>query len=212
MILRGPAYLFRGEVTGWRARSLAGALGLRSPRADHSVEESAVLREAAAGRRRVVEVGALEGGGSTVMRSVMQRGGQLVVVDPYARGRLGFSAARVVARRAARRQRRVRTVWIRASSIDAAAGWDGEIDACVIDAIHTAEGVRMDWAAWGRFVKIGGRVAVRNDVVHRRDEPVELRSQATLAELAPCPGEWELAGAAGTFSAYLRTSRSSANA
>lgn len=145
------------------------------------------------------------------MRSAMEPGGVLNVVDPYLRGRLGFSAALVVAKRAARRQPQVTTRWFRATSLDAAAPWDGEIDACVIDGVHTPAGVRGDWHAWGRFVRQGGVLVARNDVAAPH-KPAEERARELVGLAAPDPAAWRVVATTGSFTAYERCTPPPANA
>jgi predicted O-methyltransferase YrrM len=164
-----------------------------------------VIVAAVEGRSQVVEIGAFEGGGSALIRASMSPGGTLTVVDPYPRGRLGFSAPLVTAKRLARRQRQVKTHWLRTTSRDAVHRWNGEIDAMVIDGIHTLEAVREDWSAWGPFVRPGGTVVVRNDVVVSAGDSGEERSSAMRSAAPADAGTWEVAEFADTFTLFRRT-------
>jgi hypothetical protein len=166
--------------------------------------EREIIVLATQGAHRVVEIGALEGGGSIAIRGAMARGGVLTVVDPYKRGRFGFSSGLVTAKRAARRQPRAQTRWIRLTSIEAASGWEGSIDACVIDAIHRLEGVRADWIAWGRFVRSGGILVARNDVIPNIEASADERGQILHDLAAPDRDDWTVVRSAGTFTAYRR--------
>lgn len=60
-------------------------------------EITCILRHAA-GRRRLVEIGVFHGWMTRRLREVMAADGILYAVDPFFRGRLGFSAHRVIAR------------------------------------------------------------------------------------------------------------------
>lgn len=162
-----------------------------------------MLAVAAAWASSVVEVGAYEGGGSVAIRASMAPGGKLTVVDPYPRGRLGFSAPLVTARRLARRQPHVRTCWIRAPSLEAARLWEGDLDVVVIDGVHTLEAVCKDWWAWGGFVRSGGVLVVRNDVVIGIGGPAKERSSQLLAAAAEV-GTWEILEIGDSFTAFRR--------
>jgi len=201
---RVPSYAFRGDIGGWRSRPIFGALRLRAPRGDHTRAEAVVIAAAVDGAFRVVEIGAFEGGGSALVRSSMREGGTLTVVDPYPRGRLGFSAPLVTAKRLARTQGQVETRWLRTTSLDAVQRWAGELDAVVIDGIHTLEAVRQDWSTWARFVRTGGALAARNDVVARAGDSSEERSSALLAAAPTDAGNWEVSEYADSFTAFRR--------
>lgn len=151
----------------------------------------------------MVEIGAFEGGGSAVIRASMLPGGTLTIVDPYPRGRFGFSTPLVSAKRLARRQRRVTTRWVRAPSLEAARGWERDLDAVVIDGVHTLQGVREDWASWGGFVRSGGALVARNDVIGGAGESGEQRSALLLAAAAD-GATWEVFRFADSFTAYRR--------
>jgi hypothetical protein len=61
---------------------------------------------------------------------------------------------------------RGRVVWLEKFSQDAARNWSLPIDFLFIDGDHSREGVARDWAAWGRFVEPGGRVAFHDARVY----------------------------------------------
>jgi predicted O-methyltransferase YrrM len=197
-------YHFRNDVTGWRARPIFGALRLRAPRGDHTRAEAGVIAAAVKAASNVVEIGAFEGGGSTLIRASMTAGGTLTVVDPYPRGRLGFSAPLVTAKLLARRQREVATRWLRTTSLDAAQFWAGELDAVVIDGVHTLDAVREDWSAWARFVRLGGVVVARNDVVAEAGSSSRERSTALLGAAPTETGTWEVTECADSFAVFHR--------
>lgn len=199
-----PSYHFRNDLSGWRTRPLAGALRLRAPRGDHTPAEAGLIAAAVEGALSVVEIGAFEGGGSALIRALMATGGTLTVVDPYARGRLGFSAPLVTARRLARHQPEVATRWLRTTSIHAARLWEGDLDAVVIDGIHTLEAVRQDWSAWAQFVRYGGAVVARNDVVADAGGLSGERSTALLVTIPTDDGTWEVSEFADSFTLFRR--------
>jgi Methyltransferase domain len=199
-----PSYHFRNDLSGWRTRPLVGALRLRAPRGDHTPAEAELIAAAVEGASSVVEIGAFEGGGSALIRALMATGGTLTVVDPYARGRLGFSAPLVTAKRLARRQPEVATRWLRATSFQAVQLWEGDLDAVVIDGIHTLEAVRHDWSAWAQFVRSGGTVVARNDVVANAGGSTRERSTALLVAAPTDAGTWEVSDFADSLTLFRR--------
>jgi predicted O-methyltransferase YrrM len=200
-----PRYHFRNDLGGWRARPLAGALRLRKPRGDHTPAEAGLIAAAVEGASSVVEIGAFEGGGSALIRALMAAGGTLTVVDPYARGRLGFSAPLVTAKRLARHQREISTRWLRTTSLEAVQLWEGDLDAVLIDGIHTLKAVRQDWSVWAQFVRSGGAVVARNDVVAESGGSDRERSTALLAAAPTDAGTWRVSEFADSFTLLRRT-------
>lgn len=199
-----PEYYFRGDLAGWRRRTLIGALRLRKPLGDHTRAEAALIAAATEGALRVVEVGAFEGAASVAIRASMAYGGTLFVVDPYPPGRLGFSTTLITAKRLANRQRDIETRWVRMTSTDAVQLWRDDLDVVVIDGVHTLDAVLSDWAAWGSFVRPGGIVVARNDVVHNFANSSDERSAKLLAAASPRSGIWETDKFSDSLTAYRR--------
>lgn len=149
-----------------RERHLGAALGLRPARGQHSDPESAALAEHAAGRTAVVEIGVLEGVSAALIRTVMATDGRLWLIAPY-EGRLGFSAARVAARRTVNRAGGARDVrWIRRYSTDVGPGWSEPLDFVFIDGDHSEAVCEQDWRHFSRHVVPGGRVAFHDSAVY----------------------------------------------
>jgi hypothetical protein len=173
----------RWEEIGFKRRSLFGALGLRGPLMDLSAAEAALVARYGRGARTVVEIGVFEGAAAAAVKRVMDPDGTLTLVDPYPRGRLGINMARAVARRSVRRVPGADPVWVREFSDEAARGWSQPIDFLRIDGRHDLEGVQADWREWARWVRGGGHVMLRQDVVAEavgsRDE------QASGDEIVP---------------------------
>ena len=138
------------------------ALGLRRALAQHSAAEGKLLQRYAEGASTIVEIGVLEGGSALELRSVMDPAGTLVLVDPYAPGRLRVSMSRLVATRTLRRCDRGTVRWIRSTSAEAAPQWSGEIDFLFIDGDHSLAAVRQDWELWAPMVRSGGHVALHD--------------------------------------------------
>lgn len=89
--------------------------------------------------------------------------GILFAVDPYRRGRLGFSTQRVIARHEVSRIRNGRVEWVRITGREAAAlhiAWDRPpVDFVFVDGDHSYEAIRDDWNGWSGLVSNGGIMA-----------------------------------------------------
>ena len=85
--MRLPARLRRLAPDGLRdqprLRALALGLGLIPPRAMHSEQDAAVLLAAAAGARRVVEIGVYEGASALALQAALDPGSELHLIDPF---------------------------------------------------------------------------------------------------------------------------------
>ena len=156
--------LYRSD-TGWRRRHVFGVLGLRRPCAECTVAEARLLRDLAAGARRIVELGVAEGGSALQLRSAMAADGCLYLVDPYAAGSTGVSFARIMARRVLASCTNGRIVWLRMTSAQAARTWSDPIDFLHIDADHAYERAAGDWSDWHGHVPVGGMVAFHDSAV-----------------------------------------------
>jgi hypothetical protein len=151
------------DYLGWRGKRVFAALGLRRPLAQHTRAEGAALRKYAAGAREVVELGVAEGGSAWELRRAMNPDGRLTLVDPYrGRGLLGVDMAELTARRAVRRVRRGRVLWVRDFSQSVGQRWQAPIDFLFIDGDHSLDGVMADWRAWTPHVVAAGVVALHD--------------------------------------------------
>jgi predicted O-methyltransferase YrrM len=148
-----------------RLRGLAVGTGLIPPRTMHSDAEAALLRELAAGRRRVVEIGVYEGSSAVVLCDVLGPEAELHLIDPFGHhssalppgwGATEQASKRVVARAARRGGPRVR--WHVAFSADVARDWSQPVDLVFIDGDHSEDGCATDWDQWHGFVEPGGAV------------------------------------------------------
>ncbi len=198
----------RWEGLGWRRRSIFGAIGVRPPLSDITAAETELILRHAGGFALGVELGVFEGGTAIRLGEAVGPGGELVLVDPYPPGKLlGINMSRVTARRAVGRGVDAKVRWLRQTSSEAARGWDEQIDFLRVDGVHTLEGVQRDWSDWSPWIRPGGNVAVRADVVSAAvAEADEMASGDEIVPwiLAGSPG-WELVGREAT-TAVLRLS------
>lgn len=162
------------------------------------------MREHAAGAGRIVEIGVFEGATAAELGSAIPAAGELVLIDPYPPGKLfGVNMARLAARRAVRGSVDAKVRWLRQTSDEAIAGWEGPIDFLRIDGVHTLEGVQRDWIDWSPHVVPGGRVAVRSDVV-AADAAEDVRGDEIVPWILARESDWELAGRVETTAVLRR--------
>jgi hypothetical protein len=161
-----------------RLRAAMVGLGLIPPRTMHSEQDARVLLQAAAGARRVVEIGVYEGSSALALQRVLGPRAELHLIDPFGRspdalpGGWGASE-RATRRLLAREARRLgpqapHVRWHVALSHEVAGRWAGEVDLVFIDGDHSEAGCEQDWLDWSPFVAPGGRVVFHDA---RADRP-----------------------------------------
>jgi predicted O-methyltransferase YrrM len=134
--------------------------GLDEPTGQITDRELAILVRHAAGSNVIVEIGTLEGKTAVAMARATR--GRVYSIDPFFSGRLGIGYGEIIAR-VARRRAGVRNLqFIKAFSYDAAPSFAESIDMVFIDADHSYEAVRRDWADWTPKVRPGGIVAMHD--------------------------------------------------
>ena len=91
---------------------------------------------------------------------------ELLAIDPYAKGRLGFSAQRIIAQREVARVANGTVRWVRATGYEAgrayAATGKPPVNFVFIDGDHSYGGLSADWMAWSPLVAAGGIVALHD--------------------------------------------------
>lgn len=145
---------------------LKWSAGLALAETQTSAAEQACLERQAHGRGRLVEIGTWHGVNTARLRRVMTPDGVLWAVDPYPKGRLGFSMQRVIARREVARVSNGRVVWVRTTGKDAARRYAAEANPPVqflfVDGDHSYEGLRGDWEGWSGLIADDGVVALHD--------------------------------------------------
>ena len=126
-------------------------LGLAKPWTFYTQKECNVLEAYAKDMKRIVEIGCWQGVNTKRMRSVMDPNGTLFAVDPYAPGRLGFSASQIIAHREVAKEKKGQVVWLRMFDVQAAARFQSShelpVDLIFSDAVNSYEGLRKTWEA-----------------------------------------------------------------
>lgn len=145
---------------------LLWSIGLAHAETQTTEAERECLARHAAGRRRVVEIGVWHGVTTKRLRQAMAPNGELLAVDPFPRGRLGFSAQRLIARREVSRVANGSVRWVRATGYEAgqayAATGKPPVDLVFIDGDHSYGGLSADWLAWSPVIAPGGIVALHD--------------------------------------------------
>lgn len=135
-------------------------IGLRAPLAQHTAAEHQALEKHAQGCKSVVEIGVAEGASAVALRTAMDPGGTLYLVDPFHLSTVRtLNFPRRAARRAVFAKAGPRIVWIEAFSHEAAAPWNRAIDFLLIDGDHREDAVEQDWNDWHPNVTANGVVA-----------------------------------------------------
>jgi predicted O-methyltransferase YrrM len=137
-------------------------LGLARAETQTSAAEREALARHAAGKRNCVEIGVWHGVTTRLIRDVMAPDGVLTGVDPFPKGRLGFSFQILVARREIARSRNGTFRLVRLPSAEAAARWDGPVDYLFVDGDHSYAALKADWEGWSRHVVPGGVVCLHD--------------------------------------------------
>jgi predicted O-methyltransferase YrrM len=198
-----------------RLRALAVGLGLIPPRTMHSADDARVLLQAAAGARRVVEIGVYEGSSALALQSELGSDADLHLIDPFGRhpdalpsgwGATERATRRLLERAGRRLGQRAPTVrWHVALSHEVASSWSGAVDLVFIDGDHSEAGCERDWLDWSPFVTTGGYVVfhdARADLEGGRGLPGPTAVVARYLRDAERASGWEIAAEAdGTVAA-----------
>ena len=141
-------------------------VGFDRPNSQTNERERALLVRHAAGRRKLVEIGVWEGLTTSCLRQAMPTDAELLCVNPYPTGRLGFSTQQIIARSEVRKIPNGRVRWIRSTGAEAGRDYslsaEGPVDFVFIDGNHSYEGLRADWTVWSPLVGPGGVVALHD--------------------------------------------------
>lgn len=135
-------------------------LGLAQAQTPAFPDEITCILRHARGKRRLVEIGVFHGWMTRRLREVMAPDGILFAIDPFFRGRLGFSAHQMIARREVSRVSNGTVKWMRCTGAEAgrrhAAANEPHVQFVFVDADNTFDARKGDWDAWSGRVAPGG--------------------------------------------------------
>lgn len=134
--------------------------GLSSPETQVSDAELNQLLPFASTANVIVEIGCYEG--NTTAALAKNSKGRVYSIDPFFKGRAGICYSELIARLHCRRQGLRNVEFIKAFSHEAVNGFNKPIDLLFIDADHSYEAVRKDWADWFPKVRPGGVIALHD--------------------------------------------------
>jgi len=145
---------------------LLWALKLARAETQTSEAERATLARHAAEKKRLVEIGVWHGVTTKLLRNAMAQDGLLLGIDPYRKGRFGFSVQRVIAQREIAHATVGTMEWQRLTGVEAArlyaASKRPPVDFIFIDGDHSYEGLQGDWEAWSPLVAPQGIIALHD--------------------------------------------------
>jgi predicted O-methyltransferase YrrM len=182
--------------------------GLRAAETQTTDRERAALAMRAAGRRRIVEIGVWHGVTTALLRRAMAPAGVLWAVDPFPRGRLGFSLQEPIARSEVRRIRNGTVRWVRTTGEDAARVYRRErelpADVIFIDGDHSYEGLVRDWTAWSPLVGRGGVICLHDSRSTPEREIEDTGSVVATSEVVLTDPAFELVEAIDSLTVVMR--------
>lgn len=145
---------------------LLWSVGLAPAETQTTDAERDCLARHAAGRHRLVEIGVWHGVTTARLRQVMALNAELLAVDPFPTGRLGFSAQRIIARREVDRVPNGSVRWVRATGYEVGRAYAATgklpVEFAFIDGDHSYGGLSGDWTAWSPLIAVGGIVALHD--------------------------------------------------
>jgi predicted O-methyltransferase YrrM len=182
-------------------------LGLAPPEVWTTPAERDCLARHAAGKRRLAEIGVWHAGTTKDLRAAMASDGTLFAIDPYERGRLGFSAPRIVGRRELASVRNGRVVWVRKTGADAARSPEVleavPLDFVFIDNAQTYDTLQVEWEAWAPNLSPGGVMAL-HDSRRVPDETAEQTSVRYAREVVLRDPRFEIVETADSLTVLRR--------
>jgi predicted O-methyltransferase YrrM len=96
----------------------------------------------------------------------MDASGTLYAIDPFPRGRMGFSIQRLIAAREVGHATGANVRFVRLTGAETGQRFldagPREFDFVFIDGDHSYEGLKGDWECWSRLVQRGGCIALHD--------------------------------------------------
>lgn len=143
--------------------------GLASAITQTTQAEREALREYAADKHVLAEIGVFHGVNTLNLREVMAPHGNIIAIDPFSRsffGIRGYGWARRIAHREVNRTKRGTVVWIEDTGQNAPNHIEVQlllpVDFLFIDGDHSYEGLKVDWESWSQHVVEGGIICLHD--------------------------------------------------
>jgi len=144
---------------------LRWSVGLAVAETQTTLLERACLVKHAKGRLRLAEIGVWHGVTTRLLRQAMAQQGILFAIDPFLKGRIGFSFQKIIAQTEVVKEWNGTVRWLRMTGQLAASQKEirlAPIDFLFIDGDHSFEGIRGDWETWSPLISKGGVVALHD--------------------------------------------------
>jgi hypothetical protein len=132
--------------------------------------------------RTICEIGCYEA--STSVALALNTTGTVYSVDPFCSGRLGVCYSEYVARLHRWRKGAPNLIFLKGLSLEIGRTFDVPIDFLFVDADHSYEAAKADWAAWFPKVRKGGYIAL-HDSRPAVNSPQKLGSMRFYSEDIP---------------------------
>lgn len=148
---------------------LLWACGLKKPFSSTTKKERLTLYRHVAGKKNVVEIGVYHGVNTKKFCQLMDPYGVLYAVDPFFKGRAGFSTMKVIAHYEVGKCENRNIKWMECLGHEAARIHASEssvpIDFIFIDGDHSYAGIKSDWEAWRPLLSSGCIIALHDSEV-----------------------------------------------
>jgi predicted O-methyltransferase YrrM len=148
------------------AHCIRVGIGSELPHTQTTQAERDLLAKHLPGRRHIVEVGVFEGFTTRVLTEASDPDATVYGIDPFFTGRAGISWGLVIARHYNRAHLATgKLKLIRSLSTEVADKVPENVDFVFIDADHSLDGIKADWAFWSERTSVGGIVALHDTLV-----------------------------------------------
>ncbi len=145
---------------------IAVALGSELPQTQTTAAERDLLIQYLPGRKTIVEIGVYEGFTTRLLADAADPNATIYGVDPFFKGRAGISWGLCIAETYNRKQREAGKVkLVRKLSNEVGNSVPQKVDFVFIDADHSLEGIKSDWAFWSERVDQDGIIALHDTLL-----------------------------------------------